>query len=126
MSENSIVRGRFPGKDGIAQPPGPPHDGMMDGIADLQKRVDHLETRFDGLSGQIRSDRNAVIGTIVASVLAAVALLYAAQSNMLSAFQAGLSAIQATSQGALPAPIVIQMPPTAQPPQGTPRPAPQP
>ena len=127
---NAKARARQDGDDvsGIAPPPGPPHDGGMDGISDLKERVEHLETRFDALSKQLRGDRNAIIGTIIASVLAVVTLLYAAQANMLSAFQAGLSAVQASSSAAQPQPpMIIQLPaPVAAPPVATSPPPTQP
>lgn len=115
------ITARHQRSKGVADGGGPPHDSDMEAI---NARLDAHERRFDRLDEAIRSTKFWVMGTVVAAAISGVAVILTAQSNMLSAFQAGLSAVQGAvavrgEPPAPPQPIIIQM--SAQP-QPTPPP----
>lgn len=103
-------------------------DGGDGEVGDLFTRVALLERLADETRGELRhlrteisdgrrEERTRFIALIVATLgtgLAVAGVALAMQGNMLSSFQAGLAAVQASGQprsdGATPTPIIIQLP----------------
>lgn len=83
-------------------------------------RADMRDMRAEMKAGRTedRTRHLTLMVTVITTGLAVAGVLFTLQSNMLSAFQAGLSAVQAVARGGgqpPPQPIVIQLPPAQQP-----------
>ena len=85
----------------------------------VRRDLDEIRTDLKALPGLIDARYRSLLWTlvpvIVATGLAMAGLVYQGQANLLSAFQTGLTALQAASDKPTAPPVIINVPPAPPP-----------